>query len=210
VSVVGATLGFTLMGGRMSAGAAIGGMIGGLAAGLALLFFHRIIVTDSNQPQWGAVIAAGALAVAIEAIALESRHDALEEAPFIDVPNLAPRLHLAGPRGHAGRHRPCSRRASRCSATRPAPPSRPSSRCSRWLRRPSCRGAFIDAWVAKARSARRTSGWLASLAVAGAGILAASVELVRPRSRREPTREPWRCSVAASASPSSRRRWERR
>lgn len=86
VSVVGATLGFTLMGGRMSAGAAIGGMIGGLAAGLALLFLHRIIVIDSNQPQWGAVIAAGALAVAIEAIALESRHDALEEAPFIDVP----------------------------------------------------------------------------------------------------------------------------
>lgn len=86
VSVVGATFGFTLMGGRMSAGAAIGGMIGGLAAGLALLFFHRIIVVDSNQPQWGAVIAAGALAVAIEAIALESRHDALEESPFIDVP----------------------------------------------------------------------------------------------------------------------------
>lgn len=86
VSVVGATLGFTLMGGRMSAGAAIGGMIGGLAAGLALLFVHRLIVVDSNQPQWGAVIAAGALAVAIEAIALESRHDALEEAGFIEAP----------------------------------------------------------------------------------------------------------------------------
>jgi MFS family permease len=86
VSVVGATLGFSLMGGRMSAGAAIGGMIGGLAAGLGLLLFQRIIVTDSNQSQWGAVIAAGAIAVAIEAIALESRHDALEEAPFIDVP----------------------------------------------------------------------------------------------------------------------------
>ncbi|MER2561039.1 MAG: hypothetical protein ABTQ32_09985 [Myxococcaceae bacterium] len=86
VSVVGATLGFTLMGGRMCAGAAIGGMIGGLAAGLALLFVHRLIVVDSNQPQWGAVIAAGALAVAIEAIALESRHDALEEAGFIEAP----------------------------------------------------------------------------------------------------------------------------
>lgn len=86
VSVVGATLGFTLMGGRMSAGAAIGGMIGGLAAGLALLFVHRLIVVDSNQPQWGAVIGAGVLAVAIEAIALESRHDALEEAGFIEVP----------------------------------------------------------------------------------------------------------------------------
>lgn len=86
VSVVGATLGFTLMGGRMSAGAAIGGLMGGLGAGLVLLIFQRLVVADTNQSQWGVTIAAGVLAVALEAIALESRHDALEEAPFIDVP----------------------------------------------------------------------------------------------------------------------------
>ncbi|MBL8935521.1 MAG: hypothetical protein JNM69_13275 [Archangium sp.] len=86
VSVVGATLGFTLMGGRASAGAAVGGLMGGLATGLLLLFFHRLSVTDSNQSQWGAVIGAGALVAALQAIALESRHDALEEAPFIEVP----------------------------------------------------------------------------------------------------------------------------
>lgn len=171
VSVVGATLGFTLMGGRMSAGAAIGGMIGGLAAGLALIFFHRIIVTDSNQPQWGAVIAGGALAVAIQAIALESRHDALEEAPFIDVPasRLAfSALGLVGTLAGIGLLSAGIALFGFPTGTTLAPIFAVLGAAAAPLvpwsihRRMGGEGSLGAAYV----------GWLASLAVAGAGILA--------------------------------------
>lgn len=83
-SVVGATLGFSLTGGRASPGAAIAGSIGGLAAGLLLLLFHQSTVFAPTELGWGATLAVGALVAGLQALALETRHAALEEAPFID------------------------------------------------------------------------------------------------------------------------------
>ena len=85
LSVVGATLGFTLMGGRMSAGAAIAGSLGGLGSGLLLLLFSTLSAREPNATNWGAVIAASALTAALEALALEARSDTLDEAPFLEV-----------------------------------------------------------------------------------------------------------------------------
>lgn len=86
LSVVGATVGFGLAGGRASVGAASAGLLGGMALSLVLLFFHRIAVPETSEVPWGVVIGAAAIAVALEAIALESRNDALDEAPFLEVP----------------------------------------------------------------------------------------------------------------------------
>lgn len=172
VSVVGATLGFTLMGGRMSAGAAIGGMIGGLATGLLLLFLHRATIADTNQAQWGVVIAAGAIAAGLQAIALESRHDALEEAPFIDVP--ASRLAFSS-LGLVGAMAGITLLAAVVAAfgyptgTSVAPIlivlGAAAAPLVPWSihRRMGGEGTLGSAYV----------GWLASLAVGGAGILAA-------------------------------------
>lgn len=87
LSVVGATLGFTLMGGRMSAGAAVAGLLGGLGSGLLLLLISSVTTGLSNESQWAATISAGAIAVALQALAVEARSDALDEAPFLAVPS---------------------------------------------------------------------------------------------------------------------------
>lgn len=84
VSVAGATLGFMVMSGRQSVGAAIAGLMGGMASALVVLLFHNVALT--NESRWGVTIAAGALMGALQAVALESRHEALDEAPFLAAP----------------------------------------------------------------------------------------------------------------------------
>lgn len=86
LSVLGATLGYTLAGGKPSAGAAAAGLLGGVTLSLMLLLFHKVSVGDGSEQPWGVVIGSGLVAVALEALALESRFEALEEAPFLDVP----------------------------------------------------------------------------------------------------------------------------
>lgn len=86
LSMVGANLGFTLMGGNASVGASAAGLLGGLGSGLVLLLISTVTTSLSNESQWAAVISAGALAAAIQALALEARNDALDEAPFLAAP----------------------------------------------------------------------------------------------------------------------------
>jgi len=66
-------LGYRLMGGHLSTGAAIAGLMGGLTSGLVLLFFHRLAVTESSDGFAGVVLVASALAIAFQAIACRTR-----------------------------------------------------------------------------------------------------------------------------------------
>lgn len=172
VSVVGATLGFTLMGGRVSAGAAVGGMIGGLATGLLLLFIHRLSVAETNQAQFGVVIAAAAVAAGFQAIALESRHDALEEAPFIDVPAARLAFSSLGLVGTLGG-------ITLLSAVSAAFGYPTGTTIASILIVLGAAAAPLVPWSIHRRMGGEGSlgaayvGWLASLAVAGVGILAA-------------------------------------
>lgn len=87
VAIVGAMLGSTLMGGQPSFGAAVAGLMGGLTSGLLLLLYHsRAFTGSSGDSAVGVTLAASGLAVALMAIALEARSDALEEFPFIATP----------------------------------------------------------------------------------------------------------------------------
>ncbi len=86
-SVVGASLGYSLTGGEPSVGAALAGMIGGLAAAAVLLVFDLANSTEpTSRPRWPAIVAASGLAVSLSVLAMESRSDALDRAPFIVSP----------------------------------------------------------------------------------------------------------------------------
>ncbi|MBL8921309.1 MAG: hypothetical protein JNJ54_20790 [Myxococcaceae bacterium] len=86
-SIAGATAGWALLGGELSPGAAVGGAIGGLALGTLLLFVSLALAPPSDplRPAWPVVLAASAVAVGVTVLALEARHEALEEAPFLSV-----------------------------------------------------------------------------------------------------------------------------
>lgn len=87
LSVVGASLGYSLMGGEPSVGAALAGMIGGLAAAAALQLLDLVLSSQpTSRPRWPAIVAASGLAVSLSVLAMESRSDALEGAPFIASP----------------------------------------------------------------------------------------------------------------------------
>lgn len=86
LAIVGAMLGHALMGGAMSPGAAIAGLLAGVASGLVVLLFHSLVFATSTAPAWPALVAASGLAIALQAVALESRTEALDEAPFIATP----------------------------------------------------------------------------------------------------------------------------
>lgn len=87
LSVVGASLGSSLMGGEPSVGAALAGMIGGLAAAAALAVLDLALSGQpTSRPRWPALVAASGLAVSLSVLAMESRSEALESTPFIASP----------------------------------------------------------------------------------------------------------------------------
>lgn len=87
LSVLGASLGYWLMGGEPSVGAALAGLIGGLAAAAALQVLDLALSSQpTSRPRWPAIVAATGLAVSLSVLAMESRSDALEGAPFIASP----------------------------------------------------------------------------------------------------------------------------
>lgn len=94
LAVIGAAVGYSLMGGEPSVGAALAGMIAGLGAAAALLFVDAFISSaPSSRPQWPVFIAASGLAVSLSAMAMESRSEALETTPYIA--SAATRIALA-------------------------------------------------------------------------------------------------------------------
>ena len=88
LSVLGASLGYSLMGGEPSVGAALAGMIGGLAMAAALQLLDLALSGQpTSRPRWPSIVAASGLAVSLSVLAMESRSDALESAPFIASPS---------------------------------------------------------------------------------------------------------------------------
>lgn len=87
LSVLGASLGYSLMGGEPSVGAALAGLIGGLAAAAALQVLDLALSGQpTSRPRWPAIVAASGLAVSLSVLAMESRSEALESAPFLVSP----------------------------------------------------------------------------------------------------------------------------
>lgn len=87
LAVVGASLGYALMGGEPSVGAALAGMMGGLAAAAAILAFEAIIsLQPTSRPGWPIVVAASSLAASLSVLAMVARSEALERVPFIASP----------------------------------------------------------------------------------------------------------------------------
>ncbi|MDP1922525.1 MAG: hypothetical protein Q8L14_40160 [Myxococcales bacterium] len=87
LSVLGASLGYSLMGGEPSVGAALAGLIGGLAAAAALSLLDLALSTQpTSRPRWPAIVAASGLALSFSVLAMEARSDALDRAPFIASP----------------------------------------------------------------------------------------------------------------------------
>ena len=87
LAVIGAAVGYSLMGGEPSVGAALAGMIGGLAGAAVLLLVDALIsFGPSSGPRVPIAIAASGLAISLSVLAMESRSEALERAPFITSP----------------------------------------------------------------------------------------------------------------------------
>lgn len=87
LSVLGASLGYSLMGGEPSVGAALAGLIGGLAAAAALQVLDLALSSaPTSRPGWPTIVAASGLAVSLSVLAMESRSEALADAPFIASP----------------------------------------------------------------------------------------------------------------------------
>ena len=88
LAVLGASLGTAVMGGEPSVGAALAGMIGGLALAAVLLLGDALLsFAPGTAPRWPIVVGASAAAVGLSVLAMESRNDALERAPFIAAPS---------------------------------------------------------------------------------------------------------------------------
>lgn len=87
-AIAGATAAWALLGGELSPGIAVAGAIGGSALGALLLFGSLLLAAPATlpRPNWPGVVGASAVAVGVMALALEARHEALEEAPFLVVP----------------------------------------------------------------------------------------------------------------------------
>jgi hypothetical protein len=88
LAVAGASAMFALLGGTLSPGVAVAGSLGGLALGALFLFASAAVsplVLAPATPTWPAAVVASGLVLSAMALALEARHEALEEAPFLQV-----------------------------------------------------------------------------------------------------------------------------
>jgi hypothetical protein len=84
-SITGATAAWALLGGEISPGAAVAGAIAGLATG-SLFLLGTATLRPTQPSAWPFVVVASGVAVSAVALALEARHEALEEAPFVAAP----------------------------------------------------------------------------------------------------------------------------
>lgn len=84
-SIAGATTGWALFGGEVSPGAAVAGAIAGLVAA-SLFLLGAFPILPSPPLAWPFVVVASGIALSGVTLALQARHEALEEAPFISVP----------------------------------------------------------------------------------------------------------------------------
>ena len=72
---------------KPSVGAAAAGIIGGLALAAVILFADLALsFSPGTAPRWPIVAGASAAAVGLSVLAMESRHEALEKAPFLVAP----------------------------------------------------------------------------------------------------------------------------
>lgn len=87
---IGTLIGHLVVSESASVGAALAGLVGGLALASALLLFHVALIPPTFSPTIAptvpVLIGAGSIVLAFQALALQSRTEALAEAPAIEVP----------------------------------------------------------------------------------------------------------------------------